>query len=114
MLELSTGRMTKPLPISASAKRLESSGESELTNVSMAKTKSGTLPSFATRSATAFAERVAKEGNVPDFVFAIDTFVSSDSPLDSKRFADAEIGNGFVIRPVDNSNITQHHDVHRV
>jgi putative aminopeptidase FrvX len=38
-------------------------------------------------------------------VFAIDTFVSSDSPLESKRFADAEIGKGFVVRAVDNSNI---------
>ena len=35
----------------------------------------------------------------------MDTFVSSDSPIESKRFADAEIGKGFVIRAVDNSNI---------
>ena len=45
-------------------------------------------------------------GGAPDFVFAVDTFVSSDSPLESKRFADAQIGKGFVIRAVDNSNIT--------
>jgi putative aminopeptidase FrvX len=40
--------------------------------------------------------------------------VSSDSPLESKRFADAEIGKGFVIRAVDNSNITPREYVDRV
>src|ERR1700683_2491441 len=55
--------------------------------------------------AAALAKRLAAEGPVPDYVFAIDTFVSSDSPIESKRFADAEIGKGFVIRAVDNSNI---------
>ncbi|GAC1627758.1 MAG: hypothetical protein NVS9B13_25110 [Candidatus Acidiferrum sp.] len=56
--------------------------------------------------AAAAAERMSKEGKTPDFVFAIDTFVSSDSPLETKRFADAELGKGFVVRAVDNSNIT--------
>ena len=51
------------------------------------------------------ATRLAAEGHVPDFVFAVDTFVSADSPIESQRFADAEIGKGFVIRAVDNSNI---------
>jgi putative aminopeptidase len=55
--------------------------------------------------AAAFAEQAAKEGRTPDFVFAIDTFVSSDSPLETRRFADAELGKGFVVRAVDNSNI---------
>jgi putative aminopeptidase FrvX len=55
--------------------------------------------------AAALARRLAAEGHLPDYVFAIDTFVSSDSPIESKRFADAEIGKGFVIRAVDNSNI---------
>ncbi len=66
------------------------------------------------KGAAAAAERMAAEGHAPDFVFAIDTFVSSDSPLESKRFADAEIGKGFVIRAVDNSNITPREDVDRV
>ncbi len=66
------------------------------------------------KGAAAVAERMAKEGKTPDFVFAIDTFVSSDSPLESKRFADAEIGKGFVIRAVDNSNITPREYVDRV
>jgi putative aminopeptidase FrvX len=51
------------------------------------------------------AARLAAEGHVPDFVFAVDTFVSADSPIESPRFANAEIGKGFVIRAVDNSNI---------
>lgn len=66
------------------------------------------------KGAAAAAERMAKEGHAPDFVFAIDTFVSSDSPLESRRFADAEIGKGFVIRAVDNSNITPREYVERV
>ncbi|HTU35884.1 MAG TPA: M20/M25/M40 family metallo-hydrolase [Candidatus Acidoferrum sp.] len=55
--------------------------------------------------AAALAKRLASEGHVPEYVFAVDTFVSSDSPLESKRFGDAIIGKGFVIRAVDNSNI---------
>jgi putative aminopeptidase len=66
------------------------------------------------KGAATAAEQMAKEGNGPDFVFAIDTFVSSDSPIESKRFADAELGKGFVIRAVDNSNITPREYVDRV
>lgn len=55
--------------------------------------------------ALAAANKMAAAGEAPDYVFAVDTFVSSDSPLESKRFANAEIGKGFVIRAVDNSNI---------
>ena len=64
--------------------------------------------------AAAFAEQAAKEGRSPDFVFAIDTFVSSDSPLESKRFADAIIGDGFAVRAVDNSNTAPREYVDRV
>jgi len=56
--------------------------------------------------ARAVADALAAKGQAPDYVFAVDTFVSSDSPLESKRFANAPIGKGFVIRAVDNSNIT--------
>jgi putative aminopeptidase len=66
------------------------------------------------KGAAAVAERMAKEGHPADFVFAIDTFVSSDSPLESKRFADAEIGKGFVVRAIDNSNIAPREYVDRV
>ncbi len=55
--------------------------------------------------AAAFAAQEAKENREPQYVFAIDTFVSSDSPLESKRFGDALLGHGFVVRAVDNSNI---------
>ena len=51
------------------------------------------------------AKNMAAQGHIPDYVFAIDTFVSSDSPLESKRFGDATLGHGFVVRAVDNSNI---------
>jgi putative aminopeptidase FrvX len=64
--------------------------------------------------AAAVAKRLAAEGHVPDYVFAVDTFVSSDSPIESKRFADAEIGKGFVIRAVDNSNIVPYELVEKV
>ncbi|MGB9067007.1 MAG: M20/M25/M40 family metallo-hydrolase [Candidatus Acidiferrales bacterium] len=55
--------------------------------------------------AGALAARLAAQGHPPDYVFAVDTLVSSDSPLESKRFGDAEIGKGFAIRAVDNSNV---------
>ena len=51
------------------------------------------------------AARLATEGKEPDYVFAVDTFVSSDSPLESKRFGDAKLGEGFVVRAIDNSNV---------
>lgn len=46
----------------------------------------------------ALAERM------PDLaaVHPVDTFVSSDSPIESKRFADARLGKGPVIRAMDN------------
>jgi putative aminopeptidase FrvX len=59
------------------------------------------------RGANAAAQKMAADGRAPDYVFAVDTFVSSDSPLESKRFANAPIGKGFVIRAVDNSNIVR-------
>jgi putative aminopeptidase FrvX len=61
-----------------------------------------------------YADEANRTGKVPDFVFAIDTFVSSDSPLESPRFADARLGEGFVIRAVDNSNIVPQADVARL
>lgn len=51
------------------------------------------------------AARLGAQGKAPDYVFAIDTFVSSDSPLESPRFGDAKLGDGFVVRAVDNSNV---------
>jgi putative aminopeptidase len=64
--------------------------------------------------AGALAKRLAAEGKEPDYVFAIDTFVSSDSPLESPRFGDAKLGDGFVVRAVDNSNIVPRQLVEKV
>jgi putative aminopeptidase FrvX len=64
--------------------------------------------------AGALAKRLAAEGHEADYVFAVDTFVSSDSPLESKRFGDAPIGKGFVVRAVDNSNIVPHALVEKI
>jgi putative aminopeptidase FrvX len=64
--------------------------------------------------AAAFAESAAKAGATPKTVFAIDTFVSSDTPLESHRFADGKLGEGFVVRAIDGSNIVPWADVQRV
>jgi putative aminopeptidase FrvX len=64
--------------------------------------------------AQAYAEAMSKRGHAADVVFAVDTFVSSDSPMETRRFADAVPGQGFVVRAVDNSNIDPPADVARV
>lgn len=55
--------------------------------------------------AGALARQLATAERTPNYVFAVDTFVSSDSPLESQRFADTPIGDGFVIRAIDNSSL---------
>jgi len=50
----------------------------------------------------------------PDYVFAIDTFVSTDSPLESKRFAFLPVGNGAVVRAIDSSNVTPRTEIRKV
>jgi putative aminopeptidase FrvX len=47
-------------------------------------------------------------------VYAIDTFVSSDSPLESSRFADLKLGEGAVARALDNSSVTPPEEVDRL
>lgn len=42
----------------------------------------------------------------PAYAFAVDTFVSSDSPVDPRRMAYNPLGTGAVLRAVDNSSIT--------
>jgi len=66
------------------------------------------------KGAAAAAVHLFEDGKAPDFVFAIDTFVSNDSPLELKRFGNAELGRGFVVRAVDNSNVIPLQDVDRV
>jgi len=51
------------------------------------------------------ASRLAQTLDV-DFVFPVDTFVSSDAPFDTQRFARLPLGQGAVLRAVDSSNIT--------
>jgi putative aminopeptidase FrvX len=50
----------------------------------------------------------------PDYVFAVDTFVSTDSPLENKRFGNAVLGKGAVLRSIDTSNITPKTEIRKV
>jgi putative aminopeptidase len=50
----------------------------------------------------------------PDYVFAVDTFVSTDSPLESKRFGFLPVGKGAVVRAIDSSNITPKEEILKV
>jgi putative aminopeptidase FrvX len=47
-------------------------------------------------------------------VHAVDTFVSADSPLETGRFAIAPIGDGAVVRALDNSSATPPAEIDRV
>jgi putative aminopeptidase FrvX len=47
-------------------------------------------------------------------VFSIDTFVSSDSPAESQRFAYAPLGRGAVIRGLDNSSVAAPTEIDRI
>ncbi len=50
----------------------------------------------------------------PDYVFAIDTFVSTDSPVESRRLAYLPVGNGAVVRAIDSSNVTPKTEIRKV
>jgi putative aminopeptidase len=50
----------------------------------------------------------------PAYTFAVDTFVSSDSPVDPQRMAHILLGTGAVLRAVDNSSITPPATVARI
>jgi len=52
------------------------------------------------------AVAAAALGTTPRRVYAIDTFVSADSPLELPTFAVAPIGGGAVARAIDNSSVT--------
>jgi putative aminopeptidase FrvX len=54
--------------------------------------------------AVAFARQAAKEGRVPDIVFAVDAFASSASPLESQGLGDVKLGRGFVVGAVHNTS----------
>ncbi len=50
------------------------------------------------------ADSLLKAGALPKRVHAVDTFVSSDSPLEDQRYGDAKLGQGAVVRAVDTSH----------
>ncbi len=50
----------------------------------------------------------------PGRVYAVDTFVTSDSPVESRRTAFARLGNGAVVRAVDESGLVPRGEVERV
>ena len=47
-------------------------------------------------------------------VFSVDTFVSSDSPVETTRFAFAPLGEGAVIRGLDNSAVASPAEIDRI
>lgn len=59
------------------------------------------------------AQHYAKTAS-PARVFPIDTFVTSDSPLESKRMAYARLGGGAVLRAFDESGLTPTAEIARV
>jgi putative aminopeptidase FrvX len=59
------------------------------------------------------AEHLAESAR-PDTVFAVDTFVSSDTPVDVQRLAGAPLGRGAVLRVLDNSTIVRPAIVDRI
>ena len=59
------------------------------------------------------ASRLAQKLDA-DFVFPVDTFVSSAGPFDSKRFAHLPLGKGAVLRAIDSSNIAPRTELEKV
>ncbi len=59
------------------------------------------------------AERLAKQLKA-DYAFAVDTFVSTDAPLDDKRFAQIPLGEGVVIRGMDSSTIAPRLELEKI
>ena len=47
-------------------------------------------------------------------VFSVDTFVSSDSPIETTRFAYAPLGQGAVIRGLDNAAVAAPDEIERI
>lgn len=53
-------------------------------------------------------------GSTVKRVFSVDTFVSSDSPAETTRFAFAPLGEGAVIRGLDNSAVAAPAEIDRI
>ena len=54
------------------------------------------------------------QDNAPHRVYPIDSFVTSDSPLEDPTIAYTPLGGGFVIRAIDSSGISNRAEVERV
>ncbi len=50
----------------------------------------------------------------PDHAFAVDTFVSTDAPLDVQHLAHAELGKGAVLRGMDSRTVTPATTIERI
>jgi putative aminopeptidase FrvX len=88
-----------------------------LRSIDEAKLDHKVIFAWSTREETALAGAAAMGalfGRNIKRVHAVDTFVSSDSPLESKRFAYAPIGAGAVVRALDNSSVTPPEEVQRI
>ena len=59
------------------------------------------------------AGRLAKQLGA-DYVFPVDTFVSTDGPLDEKRFARIPLGEGLVLRGMDSSTIAPRFELEKI
>ena len=68
-----------------------------------------TLEEVGLRGSAALAKRMQA-----DLAVAVDTFVSSDSPIENPRFALARLGAGAVARAADHSNLTPLPALHRL
>ena len=60
--------------------------------------------------ASALAERFAASTRR---IYSVDTFVSSDTPLESRHFAYAPLGAGPVLRSIESSSMTTPHELDR-
>jgi endoglucanase len=59
------------------------------------------------------AGRMAKQLGA-DYVFPVDTFVSTEGPLDEKRFARIPLGEGLVLRGMDSSTIAPRFELEKI
>ena len=56
------------------------------------------------------AEAIAKR-TAPPRVFAVDSLVTSDSPLEPKRIANLRLGEGATVRAIDQSGVSSREEV---
>lgn len=59
------------------------------------------------------ARHIAWHSN-PEVVYAVDTFVTSDTPFESRHFAFARLGAGPVLRALDQSGATPRNELNRI